>query len=113
MRKTIKNALGETVNELIKSKIKTSFSEKELKALGVEIPKVEINAKDIQEIRSRINLSQSVFAKVLNVSPSSVRQWEQGKRTPSGSTKILLELLKENPNILNYRIESSAYSKQA
>ncbi len=113
MRKTIKNAIGETVNELIKSNIKTSFSEKELKSLGIKIPEVKINAKDIQEIRNRINLSQSVFAKVLNVSPSSVRQWEQGKRTPSGSTKILLELLKENPDILNYRIKSSAYLKQA
>jgi len=113
MRKSIKNAIGDTVNELLKSNIKTSFSEKELKSLGIEIPKVEINSKDIQEIRSRTKLSQSVFAKVLNVSPSSVRQWEQGKRTPSGSTKILLELLKENPNILNYRIDSSSYFKQA
>ncbi len=113
MRKSIKSAIGNTVSDLIRSNIKTSFSEKELKSLGIEIPKVEINAKDIQEIRSRINLSQSVFAKVLNVSPSSVRQWEQGKRTPSGSTKILLELLRENPNILNYRIESSSYLKQA
>ncbi|MCH8170588.1 MAG: helix-turn-helix domain-containing protein [Bacteroidetes bacterium] len=113
MRRTIKSAIGDTVNELIKANVKTSFTEKELKALGIEIPKVEINAKDIQEIRNRINLSQSVFAKVLNVSPSSVRQWEQGKRTPSGSTKILLELLKENPNILNYRIESSVHIKQA
>jgi len=93
MRKSIKNAIGDTVSELLKSSVNTSFTEKELKALGVEIPKVEISAKDIQEIRNRINLSQSVFAKVLNVSPSSVRQWEQGKRTPSGSTKILLELL--------------------
>jgi len=112
MRKSIKSAIGDTVNELIKSNIRTSFSEKELKSLGIEIPKVEINAKDIQAIRNRIKLSQSVFAKVLNVSTSSVRQWEQGKRTPSGSTKILLELLKENPNILNYRIESSPYLKQ-
>ena len=113
MRKSIKSAVGDTVKELIKNNVKTSFTEKELKALGIEIPKVEINAEDIQEIRTRINLSQSVFAKVLNVSPSSVRQWEQGKRTPSGSTKILLELLKENPKILDYRIESSTYLRQA
>jgi len=108
MRRSIKHAIGDTVNELIKSNVKTSFTEKELKALGVEIPNVEISAKDIQEIRNKLNLSQSVFAKVLNVSLSSVRQWEQGKRIPSGSTKILLELLKENPNLLNYRIESAA-----
>ncbi len=99
--------------DLISRGIITSFTEKELKELGVEIPEIEINAKDIQKIREKIKLSQSVFAKVLNVSSSSVRQWEQGKRTPTGSTKVLLELLKKNPNILNYRIESSIQNKSA
>jgi len=113
MRNTIKNAIGDTVKDLMQNGIKTSFSEKELKTLGVVIPDVEIEAKDIQDIRSKTNLSQSVFAKVLNVSSSSVRQWEQGKRTPSGSTKILLELLRENPDLLNYRIESSVQTNQA
>ncbi len=107
MRKSIKKAIGNTVQDLLKRGIKTSFTEKELKELEVEIPEVEISAKDIQKIRERIKLSQSVFAKVLNVSPSSVRQWEQGKKNPTGSTKVLLELLKKNPDILNYRIESS------
>jgi putative transcriptional regulator len=104
MRKSIKNAIGNTVHDLINSGIKTSFTEKEIKTLGVKIPEVEINAKDIQEIREKTKLSQSVFAKVLNVSPSSVRQWEQGKRKPTGSTKVLLELLRNQPSILNYRI---------
>ncbi len=113
MRNTIKNAIGDTVKDLITSGAKTSFSEKNLNALGIKIPKVEIDAKDIQEIRKKVNLSQSVFAKVLNVSSSSVRQWEQGKRIPSGSTKVLLELLKENPSILNYRIDSYTRFKQA
>lgn len=113
MRKKIQAAIGNTVQDLISSNIKTSFTEKELKELGVEIPKVKINAKDIQKIREKTKLSQNVFAKVLNVSSSSVKQWEQGKRIPTGSTKILLELLKENPNILKYRIESYKQIQQA
>ncbi len=113
MRNTIKSAIGDTVKDLIKNGVKTSFSEKELKTLGIKIPEVEIKAKDIQDIRSKINLSQSVFAKLLNVSSSSIRQWEQGKRTPSGSTKVLLELLRENPEILNYRMFSDTHSAQA
>ena len=51
-----------------------------------------------------MNLSQMVFAKLLNVSPSSIRQWEQGKRKPTGPTKILYELLDKSPNLLNYRL---------
>jgi len=113
MRKKIKAAIGNTVQSLISSNMKTSFTEKELKALGVEIPKVIINAKDIQKIREKTKLSQNVFAKVINVSSSSVKQWEQGKRIPTGSTKVLLELLKENPDILKYRIESYKQMQQA
>lgn len=111
MRDQIKKAIGETVKNMVKRGIKTSFTAKELNELGVEIPDVEISAKDIQKIRERIKLSQSVFAKILNVSSSSVKQWEQGKRTPSGSTKILLELLRRDPNILNYRIQTSGWDK--
>ena len=107
MRNSVKKAIGTTVQDLLKRGVKTSFTQKELKELEVEIPEVEMSAKDIQRIRASIKLSQSVFAKILNVSSSSVRQWEQGKRTPTGSTKILLELLKKNPDILNYRIGSS------
>ncbi len=113
MRDSIKNAIGDTVQDLINSGIETSFTEKELKEFGIKIPEVEINAHDIQKIREKAKLSQSVFAKVLNVSPSSVRQWEQGTRKPTGSTKVLLELLQKQPSILNYRITSFHQARKA
>lgn len=112
MREKIKKAIGLTVQDLIKNGIETSFTDKELKKLGIVIPEVEMSAKDIKEIREKIKMSQSVFAKMLNVNSSSVKQWEQGKRNPSGSTKVLLELLRRDPNILNYRIDFSAQTRQ-
>ena len=113
MIEAIKEAIGDTVQDLISSGIRTSFSEKELKELGVIFPKVEIDAHEIQEIRKKTKLSQNVFAKLINVSPSSVRQWEQGKRKPSGSTRVLLELLRVQPSILNYRMKVSNLRKKA
>ena len=104
MRDSIKNAVGETVQDLINSGFKTSFTKKELNELGVEIPEINITEIQIREIRKQMNLSQTVFAKLLNVSPSSIRQWEQGKRKPTGATKVLLELLSKSPKILNYRL---------
>ena len=92
---------------MINSGEKTSFTAKELKLPGIEIPKVELSAKDIQHIRKSTHLSQNVFAKLLNVSSSSVKQWEQGKRIPTGATKVLLELLMKSPDILYYRIVSN------
>ena len=106
MRDSIKNAIGETVQDLVNSGIKVSFTKKELDSLGIKIPKVQFTSEQIKQIRKQMNLSQLVFAKLLNVSLSSIRQWEQGKRKPSGSTKILLELLDKSPNILDYRLST-------
>ena len=96
MRESIKNAIAETVQDLIDSGIKTSFTEKELNKLGVEIPKVYLKSHQIQ----------AVFARLLNVSPSSIRQWEQGKRKPTGATGVLLDLLQRSPHVLDYRLNA-------
>ena len=106
MRDSIKNAIGETVQDLVNSGAKVSFTKKELDSLGVKIPKVQFTSEQIKQIRKQMNLSQLVFAKLLNVSPSSIRQWEQGKRKPSGSTKVLLELLEKSPSLLDYRLST-------
>jgi len=106
MRGSIKNAIGETVQDMLNSGIKVSFTKKELDLLGVEIQKVQFTTDQIIAIRKQMNLSQTVFARVLNVSASSIRQWEQGKRKPSGSTKVLLELLEKSPHLLDYRLSA-------
>ncbi|XCN73021.1 MAG: helix-turn-helix domain-containing protein [Candidatus Electrothrix aestuarii] len=105
MRDSIKKAIGDTVQDLINSGAKTSFTEKELNALNVKVPEVNLTTAQIKEIRERLKLSQAVFARLLNVSPSSIRQWEQGKRQPTGSTKVLLDLLKRSPHVLDYRLK--------
>lgn len=51
------------------------------------------SATKIRSLRKRHNLSQSVFASVLNTSPSTVRQWESGEKHPSGPSAKLLDLL--------------------
>ena len=108
MRASIKDAISSTVCDMIKADLPVSFTKKELDSLGVDVPKVSVSSKDIQQIRKALNVSQSVFAKLLNVSLSSVRQWEQGIRQPSGSTMVLLELLQREPKLLDYRIDISA-----
>lgn len=104
MRNKIKNAIGSTVSDILNNGGKTSFTEKELKSLNIDIPKLKLNADEIKTIRKNTHLSQTVFAKLLNVSPSSVRQWEQGVKKPTGPTQVLLELLYKNPKVLDYRI---------
>ena len=105
MRDAIQEAIGTTVTDMMDAGLKVSFTKKELDKLGVEIPHSTVTATEIKNIRSLMQMSQSVFAKLLNVSISSIRQWEQGQRHPSGSTMILLELLQKNPKLLNYRLK--------
>ena len=105
MRDDMREVIGETVQGLVDLGLPTTFTKKQLDELGVVIPEVEVSPARIREIRLKTRLSQTVFAEALNVSVSAVRQWEQGKRSPSGSTKVLLELLQSEPHLLDYRIQ--------
>ena len=51
----------------------------------------------IARIRSRLRLSQVVFAMALNVSAETVRAWEQGKREPDGAALRLLQIAEQHP----------------
>ena len=59
-------------------------------------PPVQMSAADIHSLRERLSLSQEALAKILCVSLSSVRSWEQGSRKPSGVVLRLLSVI-ENP----------------
>jgi putative transcriptional regulator len=50
-------------------------------------------AGDIRRIRKNANVSQAVFAAVLNVGKATVAAWEQGGKKPSGPALKLLEVV--------------------
>lgn len=52
----------------------------------------ELAADDIRGIRETAQMSQAVFAQVLNVSKSVVSKWEQGEKRPGGPSLKLLSL---------------------
>src|SRR3990167_3455230 len=56
-------------------------------------PIKELSAQDIKRIRLHEKVSQAVFAKFLNTSTSTVRQWEQGDKHPRGTSLKLLNLV--------------------
>jgi len=60
----------------------------------------------IKGIRDQMALSQPVFAAALNVSPETVRAWEQGKREPDGPTLRLLEVAEQHPEVLLKKVRS-------
>jgi len=52
-----------------------------------------LSSNQIVKIRRKAGVSQPVFAQYLNVSKSTVAQWEQGEKTPSGPALKLLNLV--------------------
>ena len=54
-------------------------------------------AQYARRIRNRLGLSQAEFSRRINVSLETVRNWEQGKRSPSGAAKALLKVLDRAP----------------
>jgi putative transcriptional regulator len=50
-------------------------------------------ASDVRRIRKQANVSQAVFAAVLNVGKATVASWERGGKEPSGSALKLLDLI--------------------
>ena len=59
----------------------------------------------IIELRGQLKLSQPLFAQALNVSPETVRAWEQGKREPDGAALRLLQLAEEHPSWVTASIQ--------
>jgi len=51
------------------------------------------SADDVRRIRQQANVSQAVFAAVLNVGKATVCAWEQGSKSPSGPALKLLDLV--------------------
>ncbi|MBU6225825.1 MAG: DNA-binding transcriptional regulator [Burkholderiales bacterium] len=56
-------------------------------------PIPDYDSQKIRALRDQLQLSQAVFAAVLNTSLSTVRKWEVGDKHPSGPSLKLLSLL--------------------
>jgi len=54
-------------------------------------------AQYARRIRERLGLSQAEFSRRIHVSLETVRNWEQGKRVPSGAARALLKVLDKAP----------------
>jgi len=52
---------------------------------------------DVKAVRAKLGASQSEFALMIGVSVATLRNWEQGRRTPDGPALALLRIAAKNP----------------
>ncbi len=57
----------------------------------------KIDPVRVKEIRATTGLSQENFARVINVQLSTLRNWEQGRRNPTGPARALLTAIRNDP----------------
>ncbi len=60
------------------------------------LPQIEkLEPQKIKAIRETAQVSQAVFAAVLNTSVSTVQKWEIGQKRPSGTALKLLHIVEK------------------
>ena len=50
-----------------------------------------------RRVRRKVSLSQVAFARRIGVPAATMRNWEQGKRTPQGPARALLRIIDRAP----------------
>jgi putative transcriptional regulator len=60
---------------------------------------------DIKRIRATYRLNQAEFATLLGISVKTLRNWEQGRRAPTGPAKVLLRVADKHPDAILDTIE--------
>ena len=58
------------------------------------------SGRDIILLRRFVGLSQKEFARALEISVHTLRNWEQGRRQPEGPAIALLKIAARHPNIV-------------
>lgn len=56
-----------------------------------------VDALQVKAIRQATGLSKTKFAKVIDVQVGTLRNWEQGRREPTGPAKALLRAIHNDP----------------
>jgi putative transcriptional regulator len=61
------------------------------------VRKVRAGDVDVATTRGKLGLSQEQFAAAFRVSLGTVRNWEQGRRTPDGPALVRLTVIEKSP----------------
>jgi putative transcriptional regulator len=71
-----------------------------LKSEGAPAGVTFLGEPDPKAIRTLLDLTQEEFAAALCISVKTLRNWEQGRREPSGPAMRLLQIAAKHPEVL-------------
>ena len=100
--------LGKTMNDDIPELSDADFES----AIPARVRKRLIQGKfesgdDIAALRKFVRLTQSQFAQAMGISVHTLRNWEQGRRTPEGPAIALLRIAAKHPRIIRENLKTA------
>lgn len=63
---------------------------------------------DVKKLREGLNMTQPEFALKFGFSLGTLRQWEQGRRSPEGPARVLLTVISHNAEVVKQALEDEA-----
>jgi putative transcriptional regulator len=81
------------------------LTRRELREFGpVQVDK----APDVAALRRRLRLSQGAFATLFGIPLATVKDWEQGRRTPDAPARAYLRVIAQNPKAVRNALKTAA-----
>jgi putative transcriptional regulator len=65
---------------------------------------------NVKLIREKLHLSQEEFATYFAVKKRTVQEWEQGRRAPTSTARVLLKIIEKEPKLVQRVLASSHHS---
>lgn len=66
------------------------------------------SGEDVALLRRFVGMTQSQFARAMGISVHTLRNWEQGRRTPEGPAIALLRIAARHPRIIRESLQTAA-----
>jgi putative transcriptional regulator len=90
----IAEAVHETARGLYRVGLIDRVTMREYDSLCLQ-PIEPLEPETIKQIREDANVSQAIFASILNTSLSTIQKWESGNKRPTGAALKLLYLVRD------------------
>lgn len=105
MKKTLGQELIESLGEALAHR-RGKITLRTTRIESLQAPPM-LSASAIARLRAKqLHVSQPIFARMLGVSSSTLRAWEQGAKRPNGPARRLLQIVGKNPSGFLEAVES-------
>ena len=74
----------------------------------VAIEKIDLPEPDVKAIRASTGLSRAEFARCIGVEEGTLLDWEQRRRRPEGTARVLLAIIAQDPRIAHRALGGDA-----